>query len=164
MRFRKPLFATLILSSALFGAALAPASAANEINSVPGLTTAGAPLALHGFDPVAYFTVGKPVQGDAKYAASHNGAAYYFSSKANLEAFQANPAKYEPRYGGFCAYGVSVGKKFDGNPNHWKIIDGKLYLNLNAEIAEKFNADTAGAIKNAESNWPKIVNKAPSEL
>lgn len=161
---RKMLLATLVLSSAMFSAASAPAFAVNEINTAPGFSTDGTPLALHGFDPVAFFTAGKPTVGDAQFVASHNGASYYFASKENLEKFKADPAKYEPQYGGFCAYGVSVGKKFDGNPNFWTINNGKLYLNLNADIQKKFGADVSGSIKNAEGNWPKIQSKAPADL
>jgi YHS domain-containing protein len=164
MKTHKTLLATLALSSALFGAALSPAYAVNEVNTAPGLTTAGAPLALHGFDPVAYFTEGKPAVGNSKFVGTHAGAAYYFASQANLDLFKANPAKYAPQYGGYCAYGVSVGKKFDGAPQYWKIVEGKLYVNLNADIAEKFNADVPGALKNAEGKWPAIQDKAPGAL
>lgn len=161
---KKAMLATLALSSALFGASLSPAFAVNEINTVPGLTTAGAPLALHGYDPVAYFVAGKPTPGNANLVAAHDGASYYFSSQANLDRFKAEPAKYAPQYGGYCAYGVSVGKKFDGNPGYWKVVGGKLYLNLNADIAGKFNADVAGSVSKADAQWPKIEGKAPSEL
>lgn len=150
--------------SAIYSGALAPAFAADEINTSPGLTKAGAPLALHGFDPVAFFTKGKPVEGKAKYEAQHNGASYYFESEGNLAAFKADPAKYAPAYGGFCAYGVSVGKKFDGNPNFWKIVDGKLYLNLDAEIAGLFAKDVPGAIDKANGYWPDIEHKAAADL
>ncbi len=160
----KAFVTTLALSSTLLAGGPQSAFAVNEVNTAPGLTTAGAPLALHGFDPVAYFTAGKPVQGNASYVSTHNGAAYYFTSKENLATFEASPAKYAPHYGGYCAYGVSVGKKFDGDPRFWKIVGGKLYLNLNAEIARKFNADTKGAIAKADANWRTIEDKAPGAL
>lgn len=160
----KKYVAALALSSAVLMAGGPSAFAINEVNTALGLTTAGAPLALHGFDPVAYFTVGKPVQGSAKHISTHNGAAYYFASKVNLDAFKADPAKYAPHYGGYCAYGVSVGKKFDGDPRFWKIVGGKLYLNLNADIAEKFNASPKESIAQADSNWPEIQDKAPASL
>ncbi len=163
MKPTRTLLAAVALSGALFGAT-APAFAVNEINTSPGLTTAGAPLAVHGYDPVAYFTEGKPVLGSSKLVATANGASYYFASQANLDLFKAAPAKYTPQYGGYCAFGVSVAKKFDGDPTVWKIVNGKLYLNLNADVAEKFNADVPGALKNAEGNWPKIQDKAPSAL
>jgi len=149
------------------GLALAPATsslAADEINTTAGYTAAGAPLALHGYDPVAFFTLAAPTPGDAKFAAVHEGAAYYFANQSNLDLFKANPAKYAPAYGGFCAFGVSVGKKFDGDPRYWKISGGKLYLNLNQEIAQKFNEDVTGNIAKAEKNWPSIRNTAVADL
>jgi len=158
------LVAALALSTAIFGGATPSAFAADEINTVPGLTTAGAPLALHGYDPVAYFKDGKPVQADGSIAVAHGGAAYYFASEANKAAFVAEPAKYLPQFGGHCAYGVSVGKKFDGNPLVWKIVDDKLYLNLNPEIAKTFAKDVPGNIKKADTNWKTIAGKSPASL
>ncbi|MCG8357015.1 MAG: hypothetical protein MI920_15725, partial [Kiloniellales bacterium] len=152
-----------VLSTALLGA-VAPAQAADEINVVPGLSIAGAPLALHGYDPVAYFTEGGPRRGSDQFVHVHDGAAYRFSSEAHLEAFAADPARYLPAYGGFCAFGVSVGKKFDGDPNLWKIEDGKLYLNLNEEIYETFLEDVDGNIRKADGNWPEIEHTAARDL
>lgn len=129
-----------LIALALAGtfALAAPAFAGPEINTSTGIVTAdGKPaygLAVHGYDVVAYFTEGKPVKGDARFAANQSHATYRFASQANLNAFKANPAKYEPAYGGYCAYGVSVGAKFDGDPALWKIVDGRLYLNLDPGI------------------------------
>lgn len=148
--------------SALVGAA--PAFAADELNVVPGLSIAGAPLAVHGYDPVAYFTEGKPMRGSDSLVHVHDGAAYRFASAEHLAMFEADPAKYLPQYGGFCAYGVSVGKKFDGDPNFWTVADGRLYLNLNEEISDTFNKDVAGAIEKADRNWTDIRRKAAGEL
>ncbi len=162
-------FRTLI-AMALAGLAIAagPALAGPEVNTAPGGVVIGgkpAPgLAAHGFDVVSYFTDGKPAQGDAKFAVVHKDASYRFASKANLDAFTANPAKYEPAFGGYCAYGVSVNAKFDGDPRYWKIVDGKLYLNLSAEIQEAWNKDVPGNIAKAQSIWPKIASKLPSEI
>lgn len=145
-----------------------PASAGVEVNTAPGgVLVDGKPapgLAAHGFDVVAYHTVGKPVQGAAKFAAKHGGATYRFATEENLQAFKANPAKYEPAYGGYCAYGVSVNAKFDGDPRVWKIVNGTLYLNLDPEIQKAFEKDVSGAINKANANWPKIKDKHPSEL
>ena len=162
MTFTK-LAAAALLSSALLGA-VAPVHAADEVNLVPGLSIAGAPLALHGYDPVAYFTQGAPVRGSDSLVHVHGGAAYRFSSQAHLEAFAREPARYLPQYGGFCAYGVSVGKKFDGDPNLWKIEDGKLYLNLNEEIYETFLDDLDGNIRKADGQWPEIEHMAARDL
>ncbi len=161
----KPLIALIV--AGLVGLS-APAVAGPEINTATGAVLVnGKPapgLAVHGFDIVAYFTDKKPVQGDAKFALVHNDATYRFASNSNLNAFKANPAKYEPAYGGYCAYGVSVGAKFDGDPRYWKIVDGRLYLNLDAGIQQAWLKDVPGAIKKAEKNWPKLAGKLPSEI
>jgi YHS domain-containing protein len=146
----------------------APAFAGPEVNTSTGIVIAdGKPapgLAVHGFDVVAYFTEGKPTKGDAKLAAVHGAATYRFASQSNLAAFNANPDKYVPAYGGFCAYGVSVNAKFDGNPENWKIVDGKLYLNLDSGIQQAWLKDVPGNIKKAEAIWPGIKNKAPADI
>jgi YHS domain-containing protein len=145
-------------------ACAAPALAADEVNVSAGLTAAGAPLALHGHDPVAYFTASAPTAGKAELALVHDGASYYFASEANRDAFQKNPSRYAPAFGGFCAYGVSVGKKFDGDPRFWKISGGRLYLNLNAEIARAFEKDVAGNVAKAEQQWQTIEHAPVADL
>jgi YHS domain-containing protein len=140
------------------------AKAVDEVNVTTGGTMAGKPLALHGYDPVAYFTGGKPIIGEAKYSAVYNGAAYYFASADHKKTFESNPAKYSPAFGGFCAYGVGVGKKFDGSPQHWTVYKDRLYLNVTADIARKFAEDLDGNVKKAEKNWNTIENKAAGSL
>jgi len=157
------LISAALLSTALLSAA-SQVQAADELNVVPGYSIAGAPLALHGYDPVAYFAAGKPVRGSDALVHIHEGAAYRFSSEAHLEAFKAEPVRYLPQYGGFCAYGVSVGKKFDGDPNLWKIEDGKLYLNLNEEIYDTFLEDLDGNIRKANGHWTDIEHTAAADL
>jgi len=152
-----------LVSAALLGAVV-PAHAADELNVVPGLSIIGAPLALHGYDPVAYFTQGQPVRGRDALAHVHQGVAYRFSNQAHLDSFKQDPERYLPQYGGFCAYGVSVGKKFDGDPHLWKIEDGKLYLNLNEEIYATFLEDLDDNIEKAERNWPDIKHEAAKDL
>ncbi len=154
----------LSLVAALAAAFAAPALAADEVNVSTGLTIAGTGLAAHGHDVVAYFTAGKPTLGTDKYAVAYNGGTYRFASQANLDAFKADSAKYAPVFGGFCAYGVALGKKFDGDPNFWKIVDGRLYLNLNADIAAKWNEDVPGNIVKANGNWSKIHAVAAAKL
>jgi YHS domain-containing protein len=138
--------------------AVAPLSAhaADELNVSKGATLAGPGLAVHGYDVVAFFTDGKAEIGSDKYAAAHAGGTYRFVNQAHLDAFKADPAKYEPAYGGFCAYGVALGKKFDGDPRYWKIVDGKLYLNLNGDIQTEWSKDIAGNLAKAETNWGRI--------
>jgi YHS domain-containing protein len=155
---------SLPLISALAFVPAAPVRAADEVNVSRGATLAGPGLAAHGHDVVAYFSAGGPALGNDKFAIAHNGATYRFSNQANLDAFKANPAKYEPAYGGFCAYGVALGKKFDGDPRYWKIVDGKLYLNLNGDIQAEWSKDVPGNLAKAERNWTKIRDVAVSKL
>lgn len=152
------------LATALLGSLVSTAHAADEVNAAPGLSAAGAPVALHGYDAVAYFTEGKPEIGSDTLVYVHEGAAYRFSSQAHLDAFKQNPGRYAPQYGGFCAYGVAVGKKFDGDPRLWKIADGKLYLNLNEKIYRTFLEDVNGNVRKADSNWTKIEHAAVKDL
>lgn len=157
-------------SNILIGAALAvaflasPALAADEHNVVPGLTAVGAPLGLHGVDPVAFIELGNRIEGSAVHTATHDGVAYYFSSEKNLETFKANPAQYAPQNGGFCTFGVSVGKKFDGNPRYASVRDGKLYVFLSEDILLAFQKDPEGTLAKAEANWKKIRHTAAAEL
>ena len=162
MTISKLAMATAV-SAALLGATL-PAQAADELNVVPGFSIAGAPLALHGYDPVAYFTQGRPARGSDALVHVHEGAAYRFSSQAHLDRFKQDPELFLPQYGGFCAYGVSVGKKFDGDPRLWKIEDGKLYLNLNEEIYATFLEDVDGNVEKADRNWGEIEHTAARDL
>lgn len=119
---------------------------------------------LHGYDPVAYFTVGKPTKGSAEHRTTYRGAVYYFASKANRAKFLADPARYAPQFGGFCAMGVALGKKLDVDPTQFKVVDGRLYLNVNADVFRKWSEDVPGNIARAVANWPAIKDKAPSAL
>lgn len=130
----------------------------------PGVNIDAKGVALHGHDPVAYFTVGQPTKGDAKYQASHQGATYYFASAANRDRFRSQPDKYAPRYGGYCAMGAAMGKKLDVDPTAWRIVDDKLYLNVNADIQKKWLSDVPGHIVKGDKNWVEIRDKAPNEL
>ena len=121
-------------------------------------------VGVQGYDLVSYQTGKKPLQGNGNHLVTHNGVNYLFSSKANQEAFKKNPSKYLPAYGGWCAFGVSVGKKFIGDPTVWEIVDGKLYFNLDNSIKSTWVKDIPGNIKKADANWPKIKNKNYTEL
>lgn len=158
------LFRILATAIVLVAGLSVPALAGVETNTSGGLTIQGAPLAVHGYDTVAYFTEGRPVVGSAKHAHVHKGATYRFASAENLARFKKDPEAYVPQYGGYCAYGVAVGAKFDGDPRQWKIVDGKLYLNLNEDIQATWKKDIPGNIKKAGANWKKISDKAPAEL
>ncbi len=142
----------------------APTFAADEHNVVPGLTAAGAPLGLHGVDPVAFVNLGNRIDGSATYTEIHDGVAYYFDSKDNAAAFKKNPEKFVPAHGGFCTFGVSVGKKFDGDPRYADIRNGKLYLFLNEEIFRMYQKDKDGTISKANAQWQKIEHTAATDL
>ena len=154
-----------IAAVALAGvSATTPAFADDEYNVSIGITAVGAPLGLHGVDPVAFLQTGNPVEGIAAHAATHDGVAYYFASADNAATFKADPAAYLPQNGGFCTYGVSVGKKFDGDPTFHAIIDERLYVFLNKQIFEAFNKDRQGTIAKAEDNWKTIRSVAVEDL
>ncbi len=117
-----------------------------------------------GYDVVAYHTEGTAKQGTGWHVASHEGTSYLFSSKKNRNLFAKNPEKYLPEYGGYCAYGLSVGKKFYADPTVWKVVDGRLFLNLDNKIQKKFEKDLSGNIQKADANWPKVKNESPAGL
>nr|WP_321441995.1 YHS domain-containing (seleno)protein [uncultured Hyphomonas sp.] len=112
--------------------------------------------ALQGYDPVAYFTDGQPVKGSKEFSTEYNGATFQFASAANRDAFLADPAAYAPQYGGYCAWAMADGKYAKGNAKYWKIVDGKLYLNYNAGIQKKWNADIPGFIEKADTQWQDL--------
>ncbi|GAA0464416.1 hypothetical protein GCM10009096_01120 [Parasphingorhabdus litoris] len=159
------MFKQITLASAVALAAMAtPAMAVDEYNVSSGLTAASAPLALHGVDTVAFIKTGNRIQGAAKFTAVHDGVAYYFSSQENLDSFKAAPNRYLPQNGGFCTFGVSVGKKFDGDPRWADVRNGKLYVFLSEAIFNAYQKDPEGAIAKAETNWKKIRHTAATEL
>ncbi len=137
---------------------------ADEYNVSSGLTAASAPLALHGVDTVAFINTGNRIQGAAKYTAVHDGVAYYFSTQENLDTFSASPERYIPQNGGFCTFGVSVGKKFDGDPRWADVRDGKLYVFLSEAIFQAYLKDPEGTIAKAETNWKQIRTTAARDL
>jgi YHS domain-containing protein len=116
-------------------------------------------LALKGYDPVAYFTEGKPVPGKAEFNASHEGATYRFASAANRDAFLAAPGKYAPQYGGYCAFGMASGYKAPIEPDAWTIVEGKLYLNYDQSARSRWASDIPGYVRKADAQWPAIGAK-----
>lgn len=135
----------------------------DDRNVSRGATLAGPGLAAHGYDVVSFFR-GTPAVGNDKFALAHEGATYRFTSEDNLNAFKVDPASYEPAYGGFCAFGTVLGKKFDGDPRYSKIVDGRLYLNLNGDIQAKWSEDIGGNIAKADANWVKLKSVAVEKL
>ena len=119
---------------------------------------------LGGNDAVSYFTENAAVKGYAGISASHDGAIYHFSSEANRDLFKANPTKYAPQYGGFCAYGAAIGAKFPVDPSVFAVVDGKLYVNNSANVSKIWTAKQSKAISLADQKWSKIRSVASSEL
>jgi YHS domain-containing protein len=120
-------------------------------------------VAVGGYDAVSYQD-GHPVRGAGTIMHVYNGATYLFATEENLNKFKANPAKYAPQYGGYCAFGASVGKKFVGDPTVWKVVDGKLYLNLSAEVAGIWLKDVPGNIVKADKEWTRIADVPAGDL
>lgn len=114
--------------------------------------------AIDGTDPVAYFTAGKPVEGSSDFTHDWNGATFRFSSAENRDLFAANPEKYAPQYGGYCAWAVSQGYTASTDPEAWKIVDGKLYLNYSKSVQQTWEQDIPGNIASGDANWPKVLN------
>jgi YHS domain-containing protein len=117
-------------------------------------STAG--QAIHGYDPVAYFTDGKPVKGDSTITYTYEGANWLFATAQNRDAFKADPVRYAPQYGGYCAFGTSRGYKAPTEPDAWTIVDNKLYLNYNTKVRTDWDKDKPGYIQKADKNWVTI--------
>lgn len=131
--------------------------------SVPAL--AGQPVftgedddvAVKGYDVVAYFTRGEPTEGSPEHALQWQGAEWRFANAEHLALFRENPRRYAPAYGGYCAYGVVKGKALASSPEYWTIEDGRLYLNLNAEVQKLWDEDRQTHIRTADGNWPDLA-------
>lgn len=138
-------------------ALLAAAVATPAFAAKPAQYTKGG-VVIAGYDPVAYFTEMKALQGSAKHSLSWNGATWHFKSAENKALFEANPTKYAPQYGGYCAYGMAKGDAVPISPTAWGIHNGKLYLNYNSVIRAIWNRDKPGYISKADNHWPKALN------
>ncbi len=115
-------------------------------------------IAIKGYDPVAFHTQGEPARGSKDYELEWMDAKWRFASAENRDLFKTNPGKYAPKYGGYCAWAVSEGYTAGVDPeNAWDIVDGRLYLNYNVEIKQKWEKDIPGHIKRADANWPAVL-------
>ncbi|MEE2877769.1 MAG: YHS domain-containing (seleno)protein [Pseudomonadota bacterium] len=148
----RTLFAALAISTLALATA-GPAYADKK----PVYTGVFSNVAVEGHDAVAYFTEGKPVKGKEKFSTMHQGAEFRFSSAENLALFEADPEKYAPQFGGYCAWAVAQGDTAKGDADHWKIVDGKLYLNYNKKIQERWELNQAAFIDDANANWPTVL-------
>jgi len=149
--FARSLLLTLVSTLGFTGNVLA----GNYTHSLP---------AVQGYDVVSYFTGKRPVRGNGNFVVVYDGATYQFSSAENQKAFEKSPEKFVPAYGGYCAFGVSVGKKFIGDPEVWRIVENTLYLNLDTGIQADWLEDVPGRIKIADLNWIGIKDKDPQAL
>lgn len=113
-------------------------------------------LAIDGYDPVAYFAEGRARHGAPAFAHDWRGARWLFASAANRDAFAAEPERYAPQYGGFCAYGMASGYKAPIDPDAWTLAGGKLYLNYSKAIRMLWSTDVKGYVAKADANWPTV--------
>lgn len=143
----------LLLSALLASSCTVPAAPPTPVN------VGRDGIAIKGYDPVAYFTKGRPLKGEQRFEYEWNGGKWRFASQEHLDLFKNDPEKYAPRYGGYCAYAVSQGTTADIDPGSWRIVDGKLYLNLNPEVQVLWEQDIPGYIKKADRNWPAVLNR-----
>ncbi|MDF1586662.1 YHS domain-containing (seleno)protein [Marinimicrococcus flavescens] len=141
----------LFLAAAVLPVLLASPGIAGEINAswLQG-------IAIKGQDPVAYFTESRPVEGSPEHELEWKGARWRFASATNRDSFAADPERWAPQYGGWCAYAVSENTTADIDPTAWRIVDGKLYLNVSPEIQRIWEQDIPGRIARADANWPAI--------
>ena len=156
----KPLAVALFAAMPLSVLLVASGAQAGIKGSTAQINTDDHGVALGGYDPVAYFDSGKPTRGIDRLYASYGGVRYLFATAAHRKAFLANPRKYLPEFGGFCAVGTAFGEKVDVDPETGKVVNGKLYLNNSARALQLFDKDTAGIITKAQTNWPVVKDKA----
>ena len=136
----------------LFVAHSSTAFALDEINT-PWFSN----VAIEGYDPVAYFLESKPVEGSKSYQSKWSGASWHFKSAENKALFEADPEKYAPQYGGYCAWAASQNTVAGIEPEQWTIVDGKLYLNYNEEVKGQWLVDTTKHILDGDKNWPGLL-------
>jgi YHS domain-containing protein len=140
----------LLVALTALGLAL-PAAAGGVVNASSFTGTA-----IEGYDPVAYFTEGRPVEGASAFSHDWMGATWYFASAENRDRFAAAPERYAPQYGGYCAWAVAHGYTATINPEAWKIVEGKLYLNYSKDVQADWAEDIPGNISKGDANWPTI--------
>lgn len=146
----------IVLFIALVAVVWVPSAVASKLVYTGSFGT----TAIKGYDPVAYFTEGKAVKGSKAFTYAYKGATWRFATAEHRDLFAATPTKYEPQYGGWCAYAMADGKKVKIDPNAWQIHDGKLYLNYNAKIQNIWISERAKRIADADANWNQMVADA----
>lgn len=156
MKYLKYLISAVLLAALSVGLAAA-AEPINTLEKKGFFRYKPSGVAIRGFDTVAYFTESKPVKGTEDHAFDWMGAKWYFSSEKNKELFTANPEKYAPQYGGYCAYGVATDSLVKIEGDQWTIVDDKLYLNYDANLQEMWLKDIAGYINTANSKFDMLL-------
>jgi YHS domain-containing protein len=161
-RFRSLAMVLILLVVALVAGSPSSPAAASEKTPVAAVNAADG-TGLKGYDPVAYFTLGQPTPGVDQYTYSWKGVTYRFASAENLARFKADPEKYLPQYGGYCAYAMAINRIADIDPFRWAIVDGKLYLNNNYLSYHLWSLNKSGNIASGDRNWPQYPKKAVGE-
>lgn len=150
------------LSAAFAGAA--PPALAYDVNAAAAINVDANGVILRGVDPTSYAAGRAPQVGAATHTAVSDGAIYRFASGDARDRFNASPATYKPAFGGFCATGAALGKKLDGDPAIFRILDGQLYVFVHQQAVESWDKDPAGALAKADANWRRIKDRAPASL
>lgn len=153
------MFRSIVIALAVAAGLFGPSSAFAADPVFVEATTDGARAAIRGYDPVAYHLIGAPVLGSVEHTFVWNGATWRFASAKNRDLFAADPARYAPQYGGYCAFGTSRGYKVSTQPDQWAIEGGKLYLNYNAGVSTTWNKDRAFYIGKADANWTTLAEE-----
>ena len=143
-KYSKGAFAVLLLACAT--------TAFANVDAI--FTHAG--LAIRGYDPVAYHLQAQPAKGTPQFSYQWRGATWLFATAENRDRFQAEPERYAPQYGGYCAYAVSKGRTASIDPEAWRVVDGKLHLNYSKGVQKKWEQDVAGNVRKADKNWPGL--------
>lgn len=151
------------IKAAALGLAMATATVTSSLAAGVEVNATPTGLAMRGYDPVSYFH-GGPKEGLVDIVAEYEDATYRFASEENKKEFLSDPASYAPAYGGYCAYGASLGYKFDGDPKLWKIVDDVLYLNLSPKVVGLWNKDISGNLEKSDTHWETIKYIDPSDL
>src|SRR5215471_6202061 len=143
------LFVAVVLLAGLSGIAVA-----KELHNVDRNG-----VAIQGYDPVAFFTDNRPVKGNSQFQSDYRGSKYYFASEEHKSAFEKAPMKYEPQFGGYCAYGASQGHPAPIKIEAWQIVNGRLLMQYDLGVKDKFNKDQQGNLHKADQNWPGMVER-----
>lgn len=146
------------LTLALTPLAEAQASS-NTADTRPVFTRTFSNTALEGYDAVAYHTEGEAIRGNRNFRTEWRGVEWRFVSQANLDLFLADPDRYAPQYGGYCSWAMAQGYGAKGDPLAWDIVDGRLYLNYNREIQERWQQDPEGFITQGDENYPHVLSE-----